>query len=551
MNKNRIFSILTVAATAGMLYSCQVKMAPIVINPDPVFDQTGLYEVNTISIYNDQETVITVSRVYGLSKEVELSIGINEALLEEYNSLNGTEFELMPTQYYSLPASITLASQSKTVELPIVFHPKSLAENVGLDKANNYAIPVSVVSSSVELDEEAASTDVIILPNIVDPELTVIIPETNSQLNFIKGVALSQTVTLTSDVNFTTVDPAKVTYEADAASVATYNEAHGTDYALLDPQYYTVKQGTLDEENMLWSTDITFTCHNIPDDNTYILPLKMTSEDYDVSQRSAIYILVKLNILQIWVDTDGSAEETKTGKGTITVELNAPINKGQPVAFTVDNTKVDEYNNDNGTSYKTIDPSKIKVTSAEIPAGEQSVEVSYEIDMKDMEYDGEDEYLVPLVLSRDGLYSGTEVLDDVIYLSPYKTLEIDYVKTVWGEEFSNRVTAPVVYHSTLMPSKNTEANQQYAINYNNTWAGGLLYFNILDETMDGYPNRRLLGDFQDRPNDKPEGQDPLVENSPSWIDIETGVLHFDINILDMAYADQGGFPIQVDLTPAE
>lgn len=550
MNKNRIFSILTVAATAGMLYSCQVKMAPIVINPDPVFDQTGLYEVNTISIYDDQETVITVSRVYGLSKEVELSIGINEALLEEYNSLNGTEFELMPTQYYSLPASITLASQSKTVELPIVFHPKSLAENVGLDKANNYAIPVSVVSSSVELDEEAASTDVIILPNIVDPELTVIIPETNSQLNFIKGVALSQTVTLTSDVNFTTVDPAKVTYEADAASVATYNEAHGTDYALLDPQYYTVKQGTLDEENMLWSTDITFTCHNIPDDNTYILPLKMTSEDYDVSQRSAIYILVKLNILQIWVDTDGSAEETKTGKGTITVELNAPINEGQPVAFTVDNTKVQEYNNDNGTSYKTIDPSKIKVTSAEIPAGEQSVEVSYEIDMKDMEYDGEDEYLIPLVLSRDGLYTGTEVLDDVIYISPYKTLEIEYVKTVWGEpEKSNRVTKPEIYHSTLRPSKNA-ADQQYAINYNQTWADGLIYFNILDETVEGYPNRRKLGDFMDRPYQYPNGCDPLTDNG-SWIDMETGVIHFNLTVMDAAYASSGGFPIQIELTPAE
>ena len=525
-------------------------MAPIVINPDPVFDQTGLYEVNTISIYDDQETVITVSRVYGLSKEVELTIGINEALLEEYNSLNGTEFELMPTQYYSLPASITFASQSKTVELPIVFHPKSLAENVGLDKANNYAIPVSVVSSSVELDEEAASTDVIILPNIVDPELTVIIPETNSQLSFIKGVALSQTVTLTSDVNFTTVDPAKVTYKADPASVATYNEAHGTDYALLDAQYYKINPGTLDEENMLWSTDITFTCHNMPDDNTYLLPLVMKSEDYDVSQRSAIYILVKLNILQIWVDTDGSAEETKTGKGTITVELNAPINEGQPVAFTVDNTKVEEYNNDNGTSYKTIDPSKIKVTSTEIPAGEQSVEVSYEIDMKDMEYDGEDEYLVPLVLSRDGLYSGTEVLDDVIYISPYKTLEIPYTKTVWGEpEKSNRVTKPEIYHSTLRPSKNA-ADQQYAINYNETWADGLIYFNILDETVEGYPNRRKLGDFMDRPYDYPNGCDPLTDNG-SWIDMETGVIHFNLTVMDSAYAGSGGFPIQIELTPAE
>ena len=549
MNKNRIFNILTVAAMAGILYSCQVKMAPIVINPDPVFDQTGLYEVNTISIYDDQEAVINVSRVYGLSKEVELTIGINEALLEEYNSLNGTEFELMPEQYYSLPSTIRLDAHVKDVDLPVVFHPKSLAEQVGLEQANNYAIPVSVVSSSIELDEEATSTDVIILPNIVDPELTVIIPENDAQLNFIKGVALSQTVTLTSEVNFTTVDPTKVTYEADPASVATYNEAHGTDYALLDPQYYTVKQGTLDEENMLWSTDITFTCHNIPDDNTYILPLKMTSEDYDVSQRSAIYILVKLNILQIWVDTDGSAEETKTGKGTITVELNAPINEGQPVAFTVDNTKVEEYNNDNGTSYKTIDPSKIKVTSTEIPAGEQSVEVSYEIDMKDLEYDGEDEYLVPLVLSRDGLYSGTEVLDDVIYVSPYKTLEIDYVKTVWGEEKRDRVMLPKIF---LAGNQSKDSpKQKYYIQYNQIWEGGKLFFDISNTTVTGYPNRYLLERFKDRANENKDGVDQVVDHGSSWIDIETGTIHFDITIMDDAYKKTGGFHIQVDLTPAE
>lgn len=550
MNKNRIFNILTVAAMAGILYSCQVKMAPIVINPDPVFDQTGLYEVNTISIYDDQEAVINVSRVYGLSKEVELTIGINEALLEEYNSLNGTEFELMPEQYYSLPSTIRLDAHVKDVDLPVVFHPKSLAEQVGLEQANNYAIPVSVVSSSIELDEEATSTDVIILPNIVDPELTVIIPENDAQLNFIKGVALSQTVTLTSEVNFTTVDPTKVTYEADASAVEEYNTAHETDYTLLDPKYYTVNQGTFDEENMQWSTDITFTCHEMPDDNTYLLPLVMKSEDYDVSQRSVIYILAKLNILQMWVADEGSVITSNTGKGTVTVELNAPITDEQPADFTVDNDKVDEYNSANGTSYLTIDPSKVTVTPTVISAGELSAEVSYEIDIKDMEYDSEDKYLVPLVLSRNGLYTGTEVLGDVIYVSPNKTLEIEYTKEVWGEEISDRQTAPKVLHSGLLPSKN-EADQQYAINYNQKWDGGLLYFNILDETMDGYPNRRLLGDFQDRPNDKPEGQDPLKENGPSWIDMETGVLHFDIIIMDMTYASQGGFPIQVNLIPAE
>ncbi|MDE7126462.1 MAG: DUF1735 domain-containing protein [Bacteroidales bacterium] len=531
------------------LSSCEAQLPPIVIHPDPVFDKTGIYQVNTISIYDEQETVITISRIYGLSKEVQLHTGIDEAALEEYNRLNGTDYILMPEKYYSFPESVTFEKTSKAVDLPVVIRPKDMAEEAGMELANRYAIPISILSSSVELDDMGSAAQVILLPDIVNPEFNVIIPETVQKLSFIKGVQLPQVVTISSHVNFTTVEPSMVTFAPDASAVESFNRKNGTDYRMLSGEYYTIGRGSLQAEDMRYSVDVTLSCHSIQDENIYILPLRMSSEIYDVTQKEPVYILVQLNILKMWLTESGNVAATGTGKGTITVELNAPITDAQPVNLIVDNTKVTEYNSANGTSYRSVDPSKVAISSGYIPAGEKSVSVPYVIDMKDMEYDGDETFLIPAVLSREGLYTGTEVEGDIVYISPHKTLEIPYIKTVWGEEKSNRVTKGEIYHSGLRPSKEA-SEQKYAINYNQTWADGLIYFNIMDETMAGYPERRKLGDFSDRPYERLGGYDEIID-SGSYIDINTGVIHFDLKVMDTAYSASGGFPIQIELAPAE
>ena len=77
----QFFKILALAALALPFTGCDVEYSDINILPDPVFEQNGLYTVNTISIYDDYETVINVSRTAGLSKELELDIVVDETLL--------------------------------------------------------------------------------------------------------------------------------------------------------------------------------------------------------------------------------------------------------------------------------------------------------------------------------------------------------------------------------------------------------------------------------------------------------------------------------------
>ena len=54
----QFFKILALAALALPFTGCDVEYSDINILPDPVFEQNGLYTVNTISIYDDYETVI-------------------------------------------------------------------------------------------------------------------------------------------------------------------------------------------------------------------------------------------------------------------------------------------------------------------------------------------------------------------------------------------------------------------------------------------------------------------------------------------------------------
>ena len=112
----QFFKILALAALALPFTGCDVEYSDINILPDPVFEQNGLYTVNTISIYDDYETVINVSRTAGLSKELELDIVVDETLLAEYNELYNTDYKLLEAQFYDIPKNAQLASTVKSVD---------------------------------------------------------------------------------------------------------------------------------------------------------------------------------------------------------------------------------------------------------------------------------------------------------------------------------------------------------------------------------------------------------------------------------------------------
>ena len=223
----QFFKILALAALALPFTGCDVEYSDINILPDPVFEQNGLYTVNTISIYDDYETVINVSRTAGLSKELELDIVVDETLLAEYNELYNTDYKLLEAQFYDIPKNAQLASTVKSVDISVRIHPKALIAAKGMAAANNMLLPIRISNASTPVEDGGSMMQALLRLNIVEPIVQVEMPEQMPQLEFIPTIPLPQEITLNATANFNTLEVAKIGYRVNASKVDAYNEEHG------------------------------------------------------------------------------------------------------------------------------------------------------------------------------------------------------------------------------------------------------------------------------------------------------------------------------------
>ena len=382
----QFFKILALAALALPFTGCDVEYSDINILPDPVFEQNGLYTVNTISIYDDYETVINVSRTAGLSKELELDIVVDETLLAEYNELYNTDYKLLEAQFYDIPKNAQLASTVKSVDISVRIHPKALIAAKGMAAANNMLLPIRISNASTPVEDGGSMMQALLRLNIVEPIVQVEMPEQMPQLEFIPTIPLPQEITLNATANFNTLEVAKIGYRVNASKVDAYNEEHGTSYQLLPEQYYKIKESDFDTETLEIESRIEFDCAAIGGEGTYLLPLEMHSDDYSVVQREPVYVLIQMSELKIWVTNAADLAKT-SGKGKIRVQMNSPMTVGQPVDFVFEPEKVETYNTEHGTAFKTLDAAKVVVTPTEIQAGSQYGELSFELDLSELDYD--------------------------------------------------------------------------------------------------------------------------------------------------------------------
>ena len=547
----RFINIFSAVALLSAMYACQAELPPIVINPDPVFDKNGTYTMNTISIYEEEEVLITVSRVHGLSKEVDMIVDVDAALLEQYNTLNGTSYKLMPEKYYDHVASVKLEKTVKSIEVPVTLKPKALVEDFGLEASHDYVLPISITSSSITLDDKGAMSQVIILPRIVEPQLNVTLPEFNAELDFIRGNPIDQSIVLTAESNFSTIQAEKVTYVPVPEAVASFNEKNGTSYELLPAEYYSIADGTLDLETMTYATNVTFSCHEIEAENdSYILPLTMTSDDYTVKQNAPLYVIVELTELRVVISDGGSMVKKYGNTGEITFTLNAPLASDFNINLLYDEAKVAEYNQEHGTSFQAVDPSKLTITSSVIQSGAYSAAVKYQVEWTDFPYDNGQTMLLPLTIDESVLMDGARIEGGkTVYLELIKTLagvwDVDPIVPMYpaGVQASwKALVGPTIWlaDGTTKTNGKTQKASGYGHKYcfvyggENYWIEGVMYFDIdFENEIPDMPGCYPIINFRDRPT----GNDKVV-NYNSYFDMTKEELHFDITVI--AWSSPGG-----------
>ncbi len=545
---NKISTSLMIAALA-LMTSCKFEQPMPVINPDPVFEQSGLQKFETNAIYEDFTTEVTIVRTAGLSKEITLNFSIDAALIEEQNNINQTSYKLLDEKYYEMASSAVMPASEKTLTVPVTIKPSAIVKDLGLEAANNLVIPIVISGADMAIEDAGLVGRILLTPVIDLPRIEVADPELKPELSFIPTIPLTQTVELLTLSNFTTLNAGKVTYRPSMDRVDEYNEENGTEYKPLPADTYTINDGVFNEESLTMTSEIVFDCAGIGGTDTYLLPLELaqTGSDYNIENAGPIYVIVNLSELKVKVDSE--FETTATGKGLFSVSFNSPMPDDQTVSVKYDPSLIEAYNDANGTSYKTLDEDKIEFTGANVVAGNLGANIEYTVDIVDLPYDT-DVYLVPLTIDMESVLEGT-VLDtpSTVYIEVKKSLTGDYqaeagTATVLGTEdwTWKLLQIPAIYlcDAAHVPD-NTEKNQKYYFIYGGTgWKDGFIFFNISDEPMHGKEDCVKLVDFQDRVNtgNPGNGYDEIINNS--YLNTKTGEIVIDCLIKGVWAPDPTG-----------
>lgn len=139
----QFFKILALAALALPFTGCDVEYDPIVVQPDVALEDSGMTTVPTVSIYQNDAYTVTLARTEGLSRAAEFDIVVDEALIDEYNELNGASLEPMPASGYTIGVtSVAFAEKAKTATFSIQFKPQAIVAAAGSPRrAENFVIP--------------------------------------------------------------------------------------------------------------------------------------------------------------------------------------------------------------------------------------------------------------------------------------------------------------------------------------------------------------------------------------------------------------------------
>lgn len=106
--------------------SCDVEYDPIVIYPDVTLENSGLTNVQTISIYQNDAYTVTLNRTEGLSREAAFDIVLDQTILDEYNELNGASYTMMPESGYTIGVSeIVFRRRARRQASPCSSSPRS------------------------------------------------------------------------------------------------------------------------------------------------------------------------------------------------------------------------------------------------------------------------------------------------------------------------------------------------------------------------------------------------------------------------------------------
>lgn len=525
------------------IYSCEVSYNDDFIDSsktygtardmDPKFENNNLVDVTQISIYQSYEYSVAYKRTYGISRELEMNLTVDEKVLSNYNTLFETQYKLLPAEYYNMPDNVQFGEKMASTKFTVTFYPEKLVKAVGLEDASNYVLPVrGIPATDKGVVADSALNITLLHVQMLQPIATVQVPNVPDKLDFVMDSGFDEEVTLTSQLNFTGFDKTLLTVSGKQEDVDIYNEANGTTYKLLPVTNYQFSEMTVDELNLL-TINGKINANGLDDTFEYLLPCKLASSVYTIEQTTPVYFIVNITELFVSIANGGKvitnySNSLKTLVGNITVNLNSIVGVDINANFVYDPSLVAQYNSANGTSYNVLDASKVTINDAIITAGTKSLNVPYTLNVEGLGV--ETHYLLPFVLQADDIDFGSVTGSTVIYIDYTKSLLGDYklekletsrqrnvLSTIWPATQSTRGADPL--WATAI------SKAQYGLGADGDYYA--ILFKVTDQDVVGKPGCKQIEIFTFLEAIETYGGANKVSDNKSYYNSLTGEIRID------------------------
>jgi|GEM_PF-2231806 len=273
-------------------------------NTDLAFELYGFRTVSLVSIYD--EYVHTFEMNYEGTEDLTVSLVVDTAALEQYNDLYEKNYDILPLEYYDMPGEVILTKGFSS--LSVTFHTAEIIQNIGIDDASKYVLPISARAKQGSIILNSRMSQALLHVQVDEPTLTIADREVAV---FMADSIDTVSISLTGNYNFEGMDTSQISLEIREDDVEYYNNTHGTSHTILPADNYSYKGMTLDEEKKQLTFDFLVKRDEILAD-TYVLPLRITSDLYAINAYSRIFhvITIESTAVEYLTTYDLSVTET-------------------------------------------------------------------------------------------------------------------------------------------------------------------------------------------------------------------------------------------------
>ncbi len=526
------------------------------IEINPGFSNPGFNDANLISLNESETYAVSYNRVYGISRELTMAITVDQESLNSYNQENGTNYKLLPAEYYSMPESVTFDEKSKNANFDIILYSKKIYEANGtVEASSEYVLPLKATTNETKgVDVKESENMLLVHVNMQPSSISVPTPGQPSNLYFAKDSETKEAFSITGSLNFNGINPEALSLVVDTQAPL----LNTGEYTLLPEANYTFGEAT-DSQAGYIEIGGEINAIGLSEENTYILPCRLQSSnaDYVIKQEEPMYYVINISELNVSI-LDGSETEAvsvasslTTLNGYINVTANTIVSSDLTTNFNYDPSLIDAFNTSTGQDFQTLPEGSVSIPGGKIGEGTKLTTMPYSIDLSGLELNSSVHYLVPLVLSQDDLEMGTISGSQVIYLDVTKSLVGTYNLNVIQNDRTRNIGNTIWNASDCQRAGDAAwdaaiAQAQYGFGGDGDWYAVL--FSVTDEDMPGKENCKKIEIYSFLELIESTGGSNNVTENKSYFNTVTGEVYIDCFVyeswFDASYKETYSFTLQ-------